>query len=490
MMALRYGVLWFGQTPSDDAKRAFRERQLILAHFENSASDADFSSARGAVFALPAHADGNKCRTLYKEGFARALRHGIKPVILGDLACIASIDKFLKSLPYDTKLTAWARNREVEIAEEIARSDPGPRWSGSVKIEGDEDLSSEDKILLRRAFSDCSEIKLTFEPGGRSAKVFRGYARLNDSRVGPAPLPFFVKIDRLKKIRRELRNYRDCTTVFIPFNQRPNLDFDRCAAGVERGIIVGNFIEESEPLRDLVERGTARQALHSLFSGALRGWRIQAYELASNTVYCRIVESLPGCFPSKNPRRLEAIKKHAHEAKSFGANLSPEELEETLKSLPPVKHRRAFMHGDLHGENVRVYESIASLIDFTSVQQGPLVADPAALDVSLVMSARKIRGADWETFVLKAYALEALLKVPPPVNSKDSSAAFWSYIRLIRHIGLGDQLSETEYATAVALYLLRHASFYPDSDEEPSRRPFAYLLAEKLSVTLSSVTPS
>jgi Ser/Thr protein kinase RdoA (MazF antagonist) len=41
------------------------------------------------------------------------------------------------------------------------------------------------------------------------------------------------------------------------------------------------------------------------------------------------------------------------------------------------------MHGDLHGENVRVRNGNAILIDFASVCSGPLTADLAALETCL-----------------------------------------------------------------------------------------------------------
>ena len=38
-----------------------------------------------------------------------------------------------------------------------------------------------------------------------------------------------------------------------------------------RGVIVGNFVEHSESLSDVVERGTAYAGINSLFDDALRG---------------------------------------------------------------------------------------------------------------------------------------------------------------------------------------------------------------------------
>jgi hypothetical protein len=53
-------------------------------------------------------------------------------------------------------------------------------------------------------------------------------------------------------------------------------------------------------------------------------------------------------------------------------------------------------------------------------------------------------------------------------------------VRQIRRIGLADQLSPYEYATAVAVHLLRRAAFRPDRREPGRRRHIAYLRAEQL----------
>src|SRR5581483_2040616 len=121
-------------------------------------------------------------------------------------------------------------------------------------------------------------------------------------------------------------------------------------------------------------------------------------------------------------------------------------------------------------DNVRVHATEAILIDFTSVSRGPLVADPAALDVALVMGTYALEGDAWLRFVQECYALDCLCPVPPPADPAAPAAALWNSVRLIRQVGQVDQLSPFEYATAVALYLLRRASYTAEHDEDPVRR--------------------
>lgn len=483
MSVLRRTVIWFGDAPAAETERAFTERMLILSHASAPITAATWASATGAVFALPVGDDGRDFESQWGAALREALLHGLRVIFLTDLEQIPAILQRVRHMTPDPDVRL--RDHEKDIPETIARYDVGPSWSGTVEVEGDQKLNEEEKLLVRRAFGDCLSVKLIAQTEGRSARVFCGYARLKDSRAGPMPLPFFVKLDKRHKIERELTNYRECTTLFIPFNQRPNLDPQRCAIGLARGVIVGNFIEESVPLRQVVELGMARQPIQSLFGGALRGWRSQAHYDVPNAIRTSLIDSLAQCLPSRySPGRRKSLEANAKAAQALGATTSPEELEILLRQLPTEVHRCALMHGDLHGENVRVSGTEAILIDFTSVGTGPLVADPAALDVALVMDTDTLSGQAWQDFAHKCYCIEHLITCPPPSDPTERTAALWNSIRLIRQIGLTDQMSEHEYATAIAIYLLRRASCRPDRNEHPLRREMAYLLAERLTIKL------
>jgi hypothetical protein len=301
------------------------------------------------------------------------------------------------------------------------------------------------------------------------------------------PLPFFAKFDKYSKVKRELDNYRDHTTLFIPFNQRPNVDPKRCFLGAERGLIVGNFVEESEPLGELVERGTARAAIHSLFGGALRGWRTQTYLDETMAIGPSIVDSLTYCLPSAYKiGRRDRLVRCATRARELDARFDPTELEELLKRLPPLKHRRSMTHGDLHGSNVRVCRGESILIDFASTQIGPLMADPASLEVSLAMDAQRLDGEEWIKFAREAYDIENLRTLPAPRDPARLDAALWNSIRQLRQIALADQLSQFEYAATVAIYMLRHASYGRSANEPTGRREMAYFLAERIARQLDA----
>lgn len=487
MTASRPHLLWFGQPPRDATCRACADRYVTLTPSPKHASAADFSSARALVIALGFQPESEKESEEIAELLRTALRHGVSCIVLAPLRRIPEIQSLLRSLPFGPQIILWDANREPHVPETAARVQPGAAWSSTIDVKGEDSLCEEDRVLLRRAFQDCTTVSLIAETQGRSARVYRVFAKLRDSAAGRLPLPFFAKFDRYPKIKRELDNYRNHTTLFIPFNQRPNVDPVRCVLGAEHGLIVGNFVEESEPLGELVERGTARAAIHSLFGGALRGWRAQTYLDETMSVSPSLVDSLIYCLPSAyNACRRDRLIRRATGAARLGSVLNPKELEQLLKRLPPLRNRRSMTHGDLHGSNVRVCRDEAILIDFASTQIGPLMADPASLEVALVMDSQKLPTEEWERFSREVYDLQNLRAVPAPRDPARVDAALWNSVRQLRQIALADQLSEFEYAAAVAIYMLRRASYGRGSEEPPGRREMAYFLADLIAKQLAA----
>lgn len=460
---------------------------MVLKSNLADVSAADFSTARALAIAVGPQPESDSRANEITELLRAALRHGICCIVLAPLKRIPEIESLLKSLTFRPQVIIWDTSREPHVPETAARVEPGVPWSGTIEVNGEASLCEEDQVLLRRAFCDCTTVSLIAETQGRSARVYRVFAKLRDSAAGRLPLPFFAKFDRYPKIKRELENYRNHTTLFIPFNQRPNVDPIRCVLGAERGLIVGNFVEESEPLGELVERGTARAAIHSLFGGALRGWRTQTYLDETMSTAPSVANSLAYCLPSAyKPRRRDRLVRRATGAVRFGAKLNPTELEEVLKGLPPLRHRSSMTHGDLHGSNVRVCRDEAILIDFASTQIGPLMADPASLEVALVMDSRKLRGEDWDNLAREAYDLLNLRAVPAPRDPARPDAPLWNSIRQLRQLALADQLSEFEYAATIAIYMLRFASYGSESEEPPGRREMAYFLADLIARQLAT----
>lgn len=482
-MTRRDLVLWIGDPPPQTIVKEFSARDLRLAHREGGEHVlSDLSRSRGIVLSIRDEHD--PLVSFAREQIVElAACHGTAVEVVTSLRAVQSVSqrfstslfKF-RSILVDTQLGA--------LPERLARTSSGPVASATLELTGAEGCDDEQVILLRRAFSDCTSVSLKPLPGGRSASVFQAFGRLADSRAGPYPLPFFAKLDRRNKIERELTNYEQCTTHFVPFYARPNLDHGRCVLGARHGLIVGNFVEHSESLLDLVDAGRAQHALHSVFDDALRGWRAQAQWSGSGPTTGRITESMGGgALYGRAPS--SSLAKHGREAARFGSARNPEAIAAALDGLPPRQFLESMTHGDLHGENVRVRSGQAIVIDFASVQAGPLVSDVAQLEVSLCMfAARACDERQWCHTMTKVFDPATIETVPPVCDPGDPLASLCNSVRQLRRIGLGDQRSQGEYAGVLAVHLLRQASHDRDEREQVSRRPMLVWLADRIAATL------
>jgi len=100
------------------------------------------------------------------------------------------------------------------------------------------------------------------DAGRRSgARVFLAHATLRRCFRTTRPLPFFVKLGPRRKILKEHSNYRDRVHNYIPFHLAPRLVTERCEVGTEVGILVGDFVEDSETLSDVAQGAGHRPQL-------------------------------------------------------------------------------------------------------------------------------------------------------------------------------------------------------------------------------------
>lgn len=151
-----------------------------------------------------------------------------------------------------------------------------------------------------------------------------------------------------------------------------------------------------------------------------------------------------------------------------------------LMALPTIRYRYGTTHGDLHGNNVRIAGADAILIDFASVDYGPLTVDPAALDVSLMMDTCLVAGEDWMRLADEVYELKALRAPAVPPRPERDAANLLDALHYIRQTAFAVQFSDVEYPIVVALQLLRKASYDGDDAEGQQRRVHAYSLADRI----------
>lgn len=485
--AHRKVVIWLGPRPAPTVVQELQVRGLSIAYADLARARALLPRACGVVFALNPGAKG-EIRGNLVDLLEEVRRHGVLPQAFVEFAHQQWFMAMLAAL----NATDQVRNETNPpvLAQKIAVHSPGMGANSQLAIYTDTDLSPECSFLLSRAFSDCSEIKVKQLVPGKSAEaVLCVYAVFDKQRAGgKRPLPFFVKFDTVDKIKREKGKYESLVYPFIPFHLRPNLEPSRCVLGSTMGLLVGDFVERSEPLVDVLRRGQGEQVIYSLFDQALRGWRLQAFSGLRDT--------LP-----EDPARTERLLRKGLIiltrytptlvacAQQRGAARQPAELLELLTSIDRFHKATGPAHRDLHAGNIRVRGNDAILIDFNAAERAPLVTDPAMLEISLVFDVHDSteNNEGWHTLADRLYDAGNLDQAPPPSIDPDEPRAWlWTAVRQIRLVGLASQLVANEYKIALAILLFRHAGFAVADDDmiAMERRAYAYVIAERLAEQL------
>jgi len=460
-------VLWFGPPPTESYNLEFRNRNLTILVVDSIPEPATLSYARGVVVVYNEEKRG-AFQSLILELSKCAKSYGLS------VMAIAPKDENHPLMYAELRRINWfPKNRispaEHEVAEYIARHHVGPPANLDLEIQAQEsiELLEIEKLLLKRAFYDCRKITLQFLSGGRSAaKVFQIEAVFNQSPYVPRPLPFFAKIGETEKIKKEFKNYRQYVCHHIPFHLHPGIDHERSIFGDQRGIIVGNFVEKSDPLREVLRSGKS-DIIDAIYLDSLKSWRAQSKSL----------ESLNWDIF----RPLDVLEERVNAARKLGAKKSPEELLSILNALPNRKHQNGIVHGDLHDLNIRVRQNDAILIDFAKVREGPIVADCAALEVSLVFDHDSV-GKDkkeWIEFVKYIYSLK-FCKVIPDLEIVKKLHWLGVAVHKIRKIACSRIVSGYEFSIVLALYLLNRSTYLGESEIDEECKTYAYFIAEHL----------
>jgi hypothetical protein len=459
----RRSILVIGDLPPD---QAFRNRKLTLATFST-----DTEALRWARAVLVRVDDDI---VLDADRLTLALDHGLKVVIVADngqheknaIEQLSAVG-LLSAVTLRTG-TGWS-----DVAEWCRDHDP-KSGIGDVQILGSCD--EEDAFLLRRAFADCKSIRVEPINGGLSgARVFRVHAVFADSAAGPRPLPFFAKTDEPARIRKEMTNYEIYVDRFIPFYLRPHLDNARYIPSHKRALIVGDFVANSEPLLAALRANRGKTAINSLFDESLRSWRLQAFEDDRG----QAINVLPKALYAFDANRFPPTR--VSDAKGSGARCDPTELVARLTSVKPIPYRAGPIHADLNCANVQVRLTDAILIDFYTTTFGPIVADPAALEIDVAFSYDTRKDfSDWRDVVDKLYGAPYLARIPPPAGEPTDREWMWDAVRQIRMHGRAHGPTPLEYEQAIAVYLLRRAQYPATDTADEQRRAYAYVLADAL----------
>lgn len=266
----RRTVIWWGVQPPRDISRELENRKLtlvaaeedeavlrremravLLPHYAGKGSDAISARARRLRSSV-----GDRGGSLFVVGFGETDRRAI----IGQTA----------ELPDVAVLDGTAAS---DVAEACARLEVGPAVGEcTVVLEQGTDVSEQDKLLLRRAFSEYRQIRVRELEGGLSgARVWSLHAVSVDGRTTN---PFLVKADTGAAITSEINTMKNFVVDHVPFANHPGLVEDRCVSGTERRLLVSRFLERATRLDDYLSQGRPVETIAAgLFQGAMRRWR-------------------------------------------------------------------------------------------------------------------------------------------------------------------------------------------------------------------------
>jgi hypothetical protein len=513
----RKQVAWLGSQPPTEAKRVFLEREYkVIGCANQELEKPEFLAGLSAVVFTQNLEKLRRIASDVEQHAQRLLNHGCLIILrysapealtfLTDVIDRLEIPAVWFSYPLEwRKLWQNAQNDDVPppyagyfdetvswttVANFISDRLPVGAPNGALKITIDDDvddnglrrkleLDTESEILLRRAFSEqeCTSVHLVPIDGGKSgAKVYRAYAE-RGGLEGLWPQPHFVKIGPRGKIFTEYEIYEERVDPYIPFHLGPHLDRDRCCLGAKNGIIVGDYVEESESLHTCACTGRSASAIACLFDKTLLGWHRQAQKVPS---------SLADVLRPRFPRMGKFPANRIARARELGATLNPDELFALFMrcTLPLVLV--GSIHGDLHAGNVRVRATDAIVIDFYAHSTGPLVYDAACLEASLLVEGFADDDRDtceWLQSLDPLYEAPVLACGVMQSNPRNRSFWFHACVNQIRRYARQWECGcgQDQYAGALAVALLNKASkdwcaFQPEAD----RRAAAYVLAERV----------
>ncbi|MGH8102239.1 MAG: phosphotransferase, partial [Chthoniobacterales bacterium] len=268
----------------------------------------------------------------------------------------------------------------------------------------------------------------------------------------PRPMPFFIKIAPPALIEKERENYRTYADFFIPFHLRPNVVPERCVRGESLSSIVGNFVDESRPLREILRTGQSPGIIFSLFENTLKGFRSQPPEGDGNLA----------TFVQERARVSDIKSDVVALARGFGLKRTPIEIGALLvENTKGIARPFRTYHGDLHPGNVMARGRDAIVIDFSNIKSGPITADPASLEVGLVFGTDepdKLKEFDeWKAFVDEIYGSVPIHKPPLPERNPGPVSWLRRAVREVRHVLLGCDCEQCEAAAVLAAFLLRFA---------------------------------
>jgi hypothetical protein len=439
----RRDVLWIGKTPPPALLAALDEHELRSCAVSESGSVLAAPTARALILEF----DGDiasfvavvrrSVNTLVDHGLLIALCHRNSTKREADL--LQHVDQAILKTAEKKRYMVLVGQRWNNLAYQIVKHNPGPGAATSVEI-NNEITDPAVKLFVQRAFWDFRTVRceMLAMQGLSGATVML----VHPSRAGgPSDcfLPKLMKVGPVDDIENERLRFHEYVRHTVPFNYRPNMDWERSLVGLEQAAIVQDFVEPAFPFSDAVESGGASVLAASLFDGALGNWRSSAIEKTDGVLSTSIARRIESGLSNKDSNLQAAFIK---------ARLDTVKWPDPSK-LAKVPYRFCRIHGDLHAGNVFVGTTSGDciLIDFAKSEDSASAIDPAALEVQLALSGKT-----------STKMLNELYRWPVQLPTL-TRAWLPNAVRAIRMFGLAGEADDRAYGLAVIDQLLRFAKF-------------------------------
>lgn len=485
-------LLWYGRPPLPGLRERLQTRGFSLQ--ENPDDEKITNSLLGfsSIVVFNCGVDDVDTELSGYKHLPGFINHGLQILILvtnrDDIARIR--EKHLNAIdaafPWDEVVMFLSDLVRVNF-DNVVTNVPGPRWKGRVIVElgAVEKLTPEERLLVDRAFQKAEEVHIReLKRGFTESRVFMAYEKRLESSIAHWTQPRLVKIGERKKLADEVGAMK-VVSPFVPFELRPNLEVH--VGGFRKSVYVADFVDKSESLLDVARAGRAETAISNLFNRTLQRWRDRAWQCEKSFEPLSLAAERLGMISPLNIR-----KEYLESERIETAGIDVQSLWKVLNDIS-FPHRAASIHGDLHGDNVRVRGDDAILIDLGSVKGtddagkgAPLCFDVAMLEVALVFTCTEeenklaFQQREWEEEISPYYALDAILSTPGRVEALKLGSWFFGCLQRVRAFGIYDQSDPYEYAIALAIGMWRWCKFPSISAADKGRRVVALEIGARI----------
>lgn len=486
-------ILWYGLSPLPGILLKLETRGFALMENPSESTITDPLLGVTSIVVLNHGADDAIMDLATYKLLPRFINHGILVLILvanrGDISGIREnhLNKIDPTFPWDEAVRFLSDLRRDNFDNIIAYQ-PSHRWKGTTIVELDqsEKLKQDERLLVDRAFQKAEEIHIReLKSGFTDSRVFMAYEKRVESSIAHWTQPRLIKIGKRQALAYEVGAMKE-VSPFVPFELRPNLEVH--VEGFSKSVFVADFVEKSESMLLAARAGRAETAISNLFNRTLQRWRDCAWQCTKPNESLALAAERLGII---SPGIIH--KDYLESERIQNARIDVDALWKVLVGIS-FEHRAATIHGDLHGDNIRVRGDDAILIDLGAVKGtddpgkgAPICFDVAMLEVALVFACtdeenelEQFAQPDWEKDIRPFYDLDAILSTPNRDSAPRPDSWLFGCLQRVRAFGIYDQSDPHEYAIALVIAMWRWCKFPYKSATDKGRHVIALEIGAKI----------